>query len=31
MNMKKYYLFQAVKRLSNDLVSGSLQDSNPQV
>lgn len=29
MNMKKYYLFQAVKRLSNDLVSGSLQDSNP--
>ena len=30
-NMKKYYLFQAVKRLSNDLVSGSLQDSNPQV
>lgn len=31
MNMKKYYRFQAVKRLSNDLVSGSLQDSNPQV
>lgn len=30
-NMKKYYLFQAVKKLSNDLVSGSLQDSNPQV
>lgn len=30
-NMKKYYLFQAVKKLSSELVDGRLQDSDPDV
>ncbi|MDO4692873.1 MAG: hypothetical protein Q4A64_08380, partial [Porphyromonadaceae bacterium] len=31
LNLKKYYLFQAVNKLSGELIDGNLRDSDPEV